>query len=185
MKKVGEQLRRISFSTALCAALLVALPAAAGAQFMDPVLDQYAPSSQQIDKKVDGGDKGGGGDSGSAGAGDVQTDPATGAGEAGQGDGSDTDDSAGGGSAGGTAGGGDGTGGGTGASGTGASGGGASGGDGAATSSGSEGSGHDARLLTNVPLTRFDFLAFAIAIGLLIGTALLLRRLSRFRRVEG
>lgn len=178
MNKVGEQLRRISFSTALCAALLVALPAAAGAQFMDPVLDQYAPSSQQIDKKVKG-DKGGGGDSGGADAGDVQTDPATADGGAGQGDGSDTDDSAGGGSAGGTAGGGDGTGGSTGASG-----GDASGGD-AATSSGSEGSGLDARLLTNVPLTRFDFLAFAIAIGVLIGTALLLRRLSRSPRVEG
>ncbi len=57
MKKVGEFVRRTMLLTALSTVLVLALPVAAGAQFMDPVLEQYAPSSQQIDKKVKG-DKG-------------------------------------------------------------------------------------------------------------------------------
>src|SRR5688572_30202132 len=63
MKKVGEFVRRTMLLTALSTVLVLALPVAAGAQFMDPVLEQYAPSSQQIDKKVKGdkGDNGGGG----------------------------------------------------------------------------------------------------------------------------
>jgi hypothetical protein len=185
MNTFGEQLlRRISLWTALCAALFLALPAVAAAQFMDPVLDQYAPSSQQIDKKVKGGD-GGGGDSGGAGAGDAQVDPGTAVGADGQADGAGADDGAGAGAGAGGTGGDVGGGGGTGA-GTGSGSGTSAGGDGgAATGSGSEGgSGLDARLLANVPLTWFDFLAFAIAIGVLIGTALVLRRLSHSPRAE-
>lgn len=190
MNTFGEQLlRRISLWTALCAALLFALPAVAAAQFMDPVLDQYAPSSQQIDNKVKGGD-GGGGDSGGAGAGDAQPDPGADPGAAVGGDGQDDSAGAadgggagaGGGSTGGGAGGGDGTGTGTD---TGGGGGTSAGGDARGASSGSDGgSGLDARPLADVPLTWFDFLAFAIAIGVLIGTALVLRRLSHSPRVE-
>ena len=64
MKRFGEYSRRTSLLTALTAMLALALPVAAVAQFMDPVLEQYAPSSQQVDKKVKGdkGDNGGGGD---------------------------------------------------------------------------------------------------------------------------
>jgi hypothetical protein len=36
-----------------------------------------------------------------------------------------------------------------------------------------------------VPVTWFDFLAFALATAALVGTALVLRRLSRSPRVEG
>ncbi len=168
--------------TALFAALFVALPAVAAAQFMDPVLDQYAPSSQQIDKKVKGGD-GGGGDSGGADQGDAQPDPGTAVGGDGQEESGGADGGggagAGGGSTGGGTGGGDGTATGTD---TGSGSGTSAGGD---ASSGAEGgSGLDARLLADVPLTWFDFLAFAIATGVLIGTALVLRRLSHSPRVE-
>jgi hypothetical protein len=183
MNTFGKQLRRTSLWTALFAALFFALPAVAAAQFMDPVLDQYAPSSQQIDKKVKGGD-GGGGDSGDADPGDAQPDPGTVAGGDDQDDGAGAAAGAGAGAGGGSTG--DGTGGGddTG-TGTGSGSGASAGSDGGAASTGSEGgSGLDARLIADVPLTRFDFLAFAIAIGVLIGTALVLRRLSHSPRVE-
>ena len=55
MKKVGEISRRTSLWTALAAVLALALPAVAGAQFMDPVLEQYAPSTEQIAEKVKAG----------------------------------------------------------------------------------------------------------------------------------
>ena len=180
MNKLGKQLRTISLWTALCAALCFALPAVAAAQFMDPVLDQYAPSSQQIDKKVKGGD-GGGGDSGGAGAGAAQPDPGTAVGGDDQDDGAGAADGTDAGAGAGGTGGGTGSGGDIGSG----SGSGADGDGGTATSSGSDGgSGLDARLLAAVPLTWFDFLAFAIAIGVLIGTAIVLRRLSHSPRVE-
>jgi hypothetical protein len=87
--------------------------------------------------------------------------------------------------AGAAAGAGAGAGGGSTGDGTGSGSGASAGSDGGAASTGSEGgSGLDARLVADVPLTRFDFLAFAIAIGVLIGTALVLRRLSHSPRVE-
>jgi hypothetical protein len=175
-------LSRIATSfTGILLVLALALPAAASAQFLDPVLDQYAPSTQQVDKKLK--DKDGGGGQGSDGAsepGVVAPDEQGVVGDGGQqgndeGSESDSDKgNAGGGAAGG--GGGDGD-----AAGGGVSGGGAD----AGTSSGADEGGLDARLLSDVPVTWFDFLAFALATAALVGTALVLRRLSRSPRVEG
>jgi hypothetical protein len=153
--------------------LALALPAAASAQFMDPVLEQYAPSTEQIDKKVKEGADGQGKDDAEAdpGAPSVSDD-----GEVADGDGN----AAAGGAAGGSGGGGEGSGGGGGAAG--APGG---GGDGVTAPSTAGDAGLDARLLGDVPVTWFDFLAFALATAALAGTALVLRRLSRSPRVEG
>ena len=54
MNKVGEHLRRVSLLATLSGAIALALPFAAGAQSLDPVLEQYAPSTQQINDKVKG-----------------------------------------------------------------------------------------------------------------------------------
>ena len=160
----------------------MALPVAASAQFLDPVLDQYAPSSQQVDKKVKGdkGDNDGGGEvEGDAPAG--QEAAVEGAGQGADGETGDGSGNGAGATGGGSGGGGDDTGGSAGGGGVD----GATGGDAAGTHSGAGDSGLDARLLADVPVTWFDFLAFALATGVLIGTALLLRRLSRSPRVEG
>lgn len=177
MKKVGEISRRTSLWTALAAVLALALPAVAGAQFMDPVLEQYAPSTEQIAEKVKAGsdkkDKGDGQTEG-----ETQADQGSAVEGTAQGDaGDDSDGNAvagvpgGGGGSGGDAGGGGAGGGGT--------------GDGAAGPSDSGDAGLGTRLLGGVPVTKFDLLAFAIAVGALMGTALLLRRLPRAPRVEG
>jgi hypothetical protein len=175
-------LSRITTSfTGILVVLALALPAAASAQFLDPVLDQYAPSTQQVDKKLKDKDGGGGqGSDDASEAGVVAQDGQGVAGDDGQ-QGNDEDSesdgdkgNAGGGAAGG--GGGDGD-----AAGGGVSGGGAD----AGTSSGADEGGLDARLLSDVPVTWFDFLAFALATAALVGTALVLRRLSRSPRVEG
>jgi hypothetical protein len=165
---------------ALATVLVLALPVAAGAQFMDPVLEQYAPSSQQIDNKVKGdkedGADGGGGES------DATAGQPGAAGGSGVGADGDTDGGGGsgaGGAGGSSGGGGDDTGRGAGGDGDPAP------GEGAATQSGGDASGLDARLLADVPVTWFDFLALALATATLIGTALLLRRASRSPRVEG
>jgi hypothetical protein len=175
MKKVGEHLRTTSLLTAaLSAAVVLALPAAAGAQFMDPVLEQYAPSTEQIDKKVKEGSGGQGGDGQSEGDDSVEEGAPVGA--AGQGDDVEADNGGGGGgSAGGSAGGGDGAGGAGAARGT----------DGDGSPSGAQSSGLDARLLSGVPVTWFDFVALALATIVLAGTAVMLRRVSRSPRVEG
>ena len=92
MKKL-EYLNTISLVTALSAALVLALTATAGAQSMDPVLDQYAPSNQQIDKNVNG-DKGS--DNGSGGSeGDSQSGQAGAVAGSGQGADGDTNDGSG------------------------------------------------------------------------------------------
>jgi hypothetical protein len=181
LKKVGEKLRRTSVVTALSVVLALALPAAAAAQFMDPVLEQYAPSSQQIDKKVKGDGGGGGGGGGGDDEGDVEAAQPGATGAAGGDPDGDTQND--GGSGAGGAGGGSGGGGGE----TGAGGGGdlgAAAGEDAGAQSGSEASGLDARLLSDLPVTWFDFLAFVVFAGALIGAALLLRRLSRSPRIE-
>src|SRR5688572_26737667 len=151
MNTFGEQLlRRISLWTALCAALLFALPATAGAQLMDPILEQYAPSTEQIDKKVKEGDSQEGG--GQA-EGDTQGEQAGAEGGAVPTDGGEVEDgsekSDGGGAVGGSGGGG----------GTAAGGGGGIGSGGATgeSPSGADDAGLDSRLLGNVPLTWFDF----------------------------
>ena len=179
MKKVGEHLRRTMLAAALASVLAVALPVTAGAQLMDPVLEQYAPSTEQINKKVKEGDNqhGGGGGGGN--------EASTAAQEAGtvQGDAADTD---GGSDANATGAGGNGSVGGGGGTGGSADGGSSvsSGGNGHGSQSGAGGSGLDARLLDYAPVTWFDLLAFAIAVGVLIGTVFLLRRLSGSPRLE-
>jgi hypothetical protein len=174
-------LSRIATSlTGVLVVLALALPAAASAQLLDPVLDQYAPSTQQVDKKLKDTDGGSGqGSSDASEAGVVAQDEQGVAGGGGQ-QGDDEDSESGGenGNAGGGAAGG---GGGDGDAAGGVSGGGAD----AGTPSGADEGGLGARLLGDVPVTWFDFLAFALATAALVGTALVLRRLSRSPRVEG
>jgi hypothetical protein len=154
---------------ALSAVLALALPAAASAQLLDPILEQYAPSTEQIDKKVkEGDDDGRAGDDGKQGD-DAQAQQGGaeggvqqgGEGEVEQGgaDGEDHSGDVGGGVP--------------------------RGGDGGGTPPGAQSGGPDARVLSGLPVTWFDFVAFAIATGLLLGTAAVLRRLSRSPTVEG
>jgi hypothetical protein len=143
-------------ATLIALALALALPVVASAQVLDPTLDQYAPSTQQIDKQVKG-DDGGGGGAGQAPQGD-------GSGQPPQGGGGGQDPRAGGGGQ--AAPGGDG---------------GAvqQGGDGAAEPARAEGGGLDDRVVGGVPLTGVDLIAVALAAAVIAGTAALLRRLSR------
>jgi hypothetical protein len=169
--KVRELRRKASALIALSIVLALALPAVAGAQFLDPTLDQYAPSTQQIDKKIkDGGDDGQAGGEGTQGHPQVQAGGV--GGDVQQADGEEVEQ----GGANGQDRDGDVSGGG----------GVARGGDGGGTPPGAQGGGGaDTRVLSGVPVTWFDFVGFVIAIAALVGTAVVLRRVSRSPTVGG
>jgi hypothetical protein len=161
-------------------AMALALPAAASAQLLDPTLEQYAPSTQQIDKHVKG-DGGGGQDQQ---GGDSGVDAVGADGQPGQG--GDAGPPAGGQGGGGTPTGGQDSGAGTPIGGQ--DGGGeppAGGQGGGGTSTGSEASGLDERVVDSLPLTRFDVIAMALVAIAIAGTAVALRRLPRAPRVGG
>jgi hypothetical protein len=168
---VSRDFNSIPKLATLIAVLLVlalALPAVAGAQLLDPTLDQYAPSTQQIDKQVKG-EGGAGGGGGQAPQGEESGQVPQGGGNA------QAPQAPQGGVGGGLSPGGDG-----GEASPGGDGGQAhQGSNGTATPAGAEGGGLDARVVDGVPLTGFDLLAVALAAAVIAGTAVLLRRLSR------
>jgi hypothetical protein len=152
-------------------ALALALPPAASAQVLDPTLEQYAPSTQEVHKQVkgsgDGGQVQGSGDGGQVqGSGDGgQVQGSGDGGQVEQGDGAVAPV----GSQGGGQGGGDG----------GASAGGRGGAPGGGqTPASAQGSALNDRVVSTVPLTRFDLIAMVLAVGAITGTAVVLRRLS-------
>ena len=164
MNDVGTNVRKISLLAALLGALALVVPVAAGAQALDPVLEQYAPSTQQINNKVKGDkpDQSDGGGSGGS------SDAEGGEGGAVAGTGSDDDAGLSGGS--GSAGGSESAGGGAGAGGA---------HNGSENSSAAAETGLDARVLSGLPITRLDFLVIALALGALVVAAVMLRRLTR------
>jgi hypothetical protein len=163
---------------ALVLALVLALPGVASAQLLDPTVDQYAPSTQQIDKQVNGGG-GGGQDPQGGGGGEVPQ--GGGGGEVPQGGSGDQLPQGGGGGGQVPQGGGGGEvsqGGGNGEASPGGAGG-QKGGGGAEIPAPAEGNGLNDRVVGGVPFTGFDLIALAVAAAVIGGTALLLRRLSR------
>jgi hypothetical protein len=154
-----NSIQKVVTLVALLLVLALALPVFASAQLLDPTLDQYAPSTQQIDKQVNGGGGGsdgdGGGGSVSPGGGGGQVSPAGGGGQASSGgDGGDASSGGGGGEV-------------------------HQGGSSAGTPARAEGGGLDGRVVGGVPFTGFDLVALALAAAVIAGTAVLLRRLSR------
>ena len=161
---------------ALLPALALALPAAAGGQVLDPTLDQYAPSTQQIQDQVKGGGHGHGGGQGSQaggsqgdggevpqGGGAGQVPQGGGAGQVPQGGGAGQVSPA---SDGGQAN-------------EDAEGGQVQGNSGPGAPAHAEGNGLGDRVVGGVPVTGFDLLALILAALAVAGTAVLLRRLSR------
>ena len=154
--------------TGLVLVLALALPAAASAQ-LDPTLDQYAPSTQQIHHQVGGHGGGGGGHGGGGGGGGGdggQTSPSGGGGGQVAPDGGGGQVPQGGDGGQGQQSGDDGRG---------------QQGGGARNPAGSDqaDSGLSARVVDSVPLTGFDLIALALVAAAIAGTAVLLRRQSR------
>ena len=155
----------------------LALPASASAQLLDPTLEQYAPSTQQIDKHVKG--DGGGGQDQEGGDGGVDGVGASEQPEEGDGAGAPAGGHGGGGTptgeqdSGGTPIGGQGGGGEPPAGGQG----------GGEASTASQGNRLDARVVDSLPLTRFDLIAVALVAIAIAGTAVALRRLPRVPRI--